>query len=565
MTSDSLGQGARAAEHASDTQMIAFRHRIGLQMSATGEGQTGSHIEPGVRTSARRGPSTWLAGVPETRWALPLLLAVYVVVATLYAVSTPAWQAPDEPAHYNYVRFLAEQHRFPVLKLGDYPAAYLEDLKAARFPLEMSIAPVRYEFHQPPLYYMLAVPIYRLFCGDLVALRMLSVALGGLLLIIVHGVVQVLAPDRPGLALGAAAFVGFLPMHVTMMSSVNNDALAELLLAIVLLLSLRYLALPASQSAEPHPGLLQTTHDRILVLLGITSGLGLLTKTSVYIAVPLVLLAIAARTLRQAASQLARARPGRSVILYLVSAVGLGLPWWLRNLVVYGAGNLNFLGLGRHEQVVVGQLRTAEFVAENGFGRLVSDFFLTSFRSFWGQFGWMGVMLDQRLYQALAILSALAILGFVAWLARVWQQSAQYPRWKREGGVLLAVSGSLTAASYVWYNAGFLQHQGRYLFPALVPIGLAAALGWREVLQRRWNLHLIALASALAFVALGLRLAGMPVTWPLLMLVTLIAALVVRRLISSHWDPFVHTLPYLLLIPLDLVCLYLFIAPQLAA
>ncbi len=47
--------------------------------------------------------------------ALLLILLVYFVLASLYAIYTPAWQAPDEPAHYNYVRYLAENGHFPVL------------------------------------------------------------------------------------------------------------------------------------------------------------------------------------------------------------------------------------------------------------------------------------------------------------------------------------------------------------------------------------------------------------------------------------------------------------------
>jgi hypothetical protein len=30
----------------------------------------------------------------------------------------------------------------------------------------------------------------------------------------------------------------------------------------------------------------------------------------------------------------------------------------------------------------------------------------------------------------------------------------------------------------------FVQHQGRYLFPALIPIGLAFAIGWWQVLDK---------------------------------------------------------------------------------
>ncbi len=57
------------------------------------------------------------------RLVLAGILAVYFVLAGLFAVNTPAWQAPDEPAHYNYVAYVAEQGGFPVLHFGDYPHA----------------------------------------------------------------------------------------------------------------------------------------------------------------------------------------------------------------------------------------------------------------------------------------------------------------------------------------------------------------------------------------------------------------------------------------------------------
>jgi len=92
------------------------------------------------------------------RFRNPLLAIIlaYLVVGALYAALTPPWQAPDEPAHYNYVRYLAENRRLPVLQMGDYPHDYLEEIKAAKFPATMSIDPIRYEFYQPPLYYVLA-------------------------------------------------------------------------------------------------------------------------------------------------------------------------------------------------------------------------------------------------------------------------------------------------------------------------------------------------------------------------------------------------------------------------
>jgi hypothetical protein len=62
-----------------------------------------------------------------------VLLAAYAVLAVLFAVRTPAWQAPDEPAHYNYVRQAAGGVWLPVIELGDWDSAALEQLKAQRF------------------------------------------------------------------------------------------------------------------------------------------------------------------------------------------------------------------------------------------------------------------------------------------------------------------------------------------------------------------------------------------------------------------------------------------------
>jgi 4-amino-4-deoxy-L-arabinose transferase-like glycosyltransferase len=485
-----------------------------------------------------------------TRWLLPAIILVYLILATLYAAYTPDWQAPDEPAHYNYVQYLGEQHRFPILKPGDYPADYLEEIKHARFPAAMSIAPIRYEFHQPPLYYILAVPVYQLFGGSLLPLRLLSVVLGALLLLVVCWTVQALLPDRPFLALGATAFVAFLPMHLAMTAAVNNDTLAELLLATVLLLSIRTLKLPGSSLG-------QREGTQLLILLGITTGLCLLTKSSAYIAVPLALLAIALKHLWIERSSLQGGL--KAGIVYALPAFLLGLPWWLRNIALYGG--LDFLGLERHDEVVAGQLRTVEFFAGRGFGALVHDFSLTSFRSFWGQFGWMGVLLDERIYQALAILSALALVGFSIWALRTWHSRASHSRWQWAAGALLVASGALTLAAYLWYNTQFVQHQGRYLFTALVPIGLAVALGWREALRREraWPL-----AAMLLIAAVALRLAGLLPNWPLLMVVAAAVALAIRRFLPRWMDPLVQACPYVLLIALDLTSLFFFILPQLA-
>ncbi|MEZ4646342.1 MAG: glycosyltransferase family 39 protein [Chloroflexota bacterium] len=76
---------------------------------------------------------------------------------------------------------------------------------------------------------------------------------------------RVFAGDR-WLAGGTAVFVAFVPQHLAILASVNNDALAELLIAAILFL------LVARVAMQP----------RHWVLLGVLLGLGLLTKGTVY-------------------------------------------------------------------------------------------------------------------------------------------------------------------------------------------------------------------------------------------------------------------------------------------
>src|SRR5438128_10585173 len=99
------------------------------------------------------------AARPVDRAALAILgltLAAYVVLGFGYAVLTPIWQNPDEPAHYNYVAFVAESGGLPVLQPGDWDSALLERLKNSRLQVGDSVETIRYEAWQPPRFYLAA-------------------------------------------------------------------------------------------------------------------------------------------------------------------------------------------------------------------------------------------------------------------------------------------------------------------------------------------------------------------------------------------------------------------------
>jgi 4-amino-4-deoxy-L-arabinose transferase-like glycosyltransferase len=425
------------------------------------------------------------------RGILALIVLAYIVLGILYAVSTPPWQVPDEPAHYNYVRYLVEEKRFPVLQVGDYDQAYLHELTSQQFAPPLSIDPVRYEYHQPPLYYVLAAPLFAAFDGALLPLRLLSVGFGAALLVVAYLVGKAMYPDRAWPALGTAAFIAFVPQHIAMTAGIENDTLAELILGIVLLRLIHWLK-------EDEPGSAWQ-----LIGTGLLMGLALLTKAGVYIVLPLALVAVWLKFFRPAPSGTGRdggyrrsIYPAlRATATLLLPAILLGLPWFIRNALVYG--DFDILGLGQHGRVVVGQPRTAEWLAEHGWVNLSGIFVSTTFRSFWAQFGWMAVPVDPRIYAALRLLTILILVGLVFRLADTWEARLR----PSSAAILLICSSLLTLATYLGYNLTFYQAQGRYLFPALIPLGLGWSFGLWEILRRK-NAGLMAIVLALV-TALG--------------------------------------------------------------
>jgi 4-amino-4-deoxy-L-arabinose transferase-like glycosyltransferase len=450
---------------------------------------------------------------PRPRRALALILVLYFALGVLFAVNTPPWQAPDEPAHYNYVRYLAEKGSFPVLHMGDYPHAYLEEIKSRKFPPDLSIDPIRYEFHQPPLYYALAAPIYGLTGGDPLALRLFSVILGAGIVLLAYATARRVFPARSALALGATAFVAFLPQHLATVAQIGNDVLAELLYAAVLFVLVGWLAQPTKSKEQDTKRKLGST-----VGLGLLLGLILVTKTTAYIALPLVGGVLIWRWWRER-SGLRRILPEGLAVA--VPALLIALPWYARDVAVYGWPD--FLGLTRHDQIVIGQLRAADFVAQQGWHaywlRAVRD----TFRSFWGQFGWMGVVLDSRVYFALLLLCGVALGGLAL------RSASGRRRPSSPAIILLGVSILLTLLIYAWYNTRFLQHQGRYLFTALIPIAIFFSLGWEGVLRPGAGRIL---AATLALFGFGLAAWGMLAgsglpKWPLAITAAFAAGLLI--------------------------------------
>lgn len=402
------------------------------------------------------------------------ILITYLVIATLFAWRVPAWQAPDEPAHYNYISQVSTGDLLPVIETGDWDNDYLEELKANDFAPAITgrLSTVQYENHQPPLYYWLAAPVFLLTNGSLFAVRMVSVFMGLMTIILSYTVANTLFSERSYLSLAVMCLIAFLPQNVHILASVNNDALAYGVIAAMLLLCIQYLK------------------DESLPTwwLGISVGIAFITKTTTYFMAGIVLIVIFIRWWLLEEHDV-------SVILkrYLKFAIPASVSaflYWGRNILTYGFPD--FLGLQAHDAIVVGQQRRIEFIEQNGIGTYWREAIDTTFNSFWGQFGWMEARLGDAVPAALwfiVVLLVIALTGLVVniWTARFNNQDLTAKNIKIQNaiGVTLSLMLLLAIAQYIYYNVTFVQFQGRYLFVALIPFAIAIAVGidsWRRLL-----------------------------------------------------------------------------------
>lgn len=477
------------------------------------------------------------------RWVGAILVA-YLIVAFLYVILTPPWQAPDEPAHYNYIAHIVHTGSLPVLQLGDYDQTRLGLLLSFRFPDDLSIAPLRYESYQPPLYYLSAAPIYLLTNGNLLTLRLYNVFLGAVTLLLLYRCLALVFPTKPLISVTAMAFAAMLPMHVAVTAALNNDVLAELLLMAALLALLHWAH--DQFYADLHPVSVRRQR-RQLLLMGALIGLGMLTKIYAYAMLPITIMVVGLIIWLQPRVDTARAiRPDRvhfwlavrRVFWVIIPALLLPLPMWIRNIHNYGAWD--FMGLQWHDQVVVGQPRTADWIAQFGWVAYGERAFSFTFKSFWGVFGWMGVFMDERVYTALLIFSGVIFLGLLWATVRLISGPPDTDMDRYQVGVQVLFGLILLAvfASYLWYNVKFVQHQGRYFFWGLLPISAMAALGWREVLQPIQGLITGFLVGVLAVsLALAGYLTGDMAKWPVILLALTAAMLLVQPVLLAGADP----------------------------
>lgn len=433
------------------------------------------------------------------------VLLSFVLLALVYNVSQPLWEAPDEPAHIEFVRFI-QQHRTLPVGRPDWPAIMAPWASGSEFSqvplyylvLAVALAPLAVpptdDWHPNPYVswpghpLRRAVALHRLDEGwpyrglalFVHAGRALSLLLVLLALWATHRLLLTLT-DRPGAALFGTIWLAWNPGVILAAARVNNDAGAMALSALTMLLSTRLL--------------LGRTRPTVRTLGGLALALAgaLLSKLHTLVLGPLVGLAVLL-----APGWPTTVRPwrrGATAALVLAGPLGLLGLWWL------GWGRTFGPRVGA--AAGVGALDPLDLLSSLDLGRLAGALW-TLHGTWWGGVGFGAETLwPPGVYLALAgPFGGLLALGLAA---LVGGRADLRPAARRTGG-LLALVGAPLVYGLVARNVvpGVdLDPNARLLLP-LAPVlallvtlgGLALPAGWRRPLALVYSAGLLALAVA---------------------------------------------------------------------
>jgi len=403
-----------------------------------------------------------------TTGVLRSMLAVAVWIRVCLAVFVPTFQAPDEEAHFNVIRYIAEHHALPVQ------------------PAQLDFRIHDYEAYQPPLYYLLSSLPYalgRALLGDdvpklVVLLRLVGIAWWWGTARVTLRLLERAQVTDTALRIGVMAVIGFVPTQVYTSAALTNDN-AVVFFAV--------LSLYAAFSARGIRG---------AVVMGLSLGALLLSKLN---GAGAFIGALTLYALQLLENERQRARAAVQLILAGVIALALLVPWLARNWAEYGS----LLALDRgnpsaHWPLVSGSIKVARSLAGG----------------FWAV---SGVESEIRQLPGVSfLLSCVVGAGFaLAALKRDETVRGLSRSPTRNLTLACAVSLCFTVASAFSFGLRSGMPHGRLLFGALLPIALVYAVGMRQLGARigatEGTLILPLAGYTAAFVVITLGAMGAPV------------------------------------------------------
>ncbi len=430
------------------------------------------------------------------------ILFAFFVLGVAYSLATPAFEAPDELAHFAYIRQLVDGRGFPVA-----PIVVADDAPAQ-------------ESSQPPLYYLSAALAVRLFAPDtsdfsvvvqrnpafpyifgtihddnknllihqqpevfpyegtvraLHVARWVTLLFGVLTVWGTYRLGHEIFPQRPVVGLLAAALVAFIPQFLFISGAASNDPAASALSVISLWATVRIMQ--------------RGFNLRRALALGSALSLAALSKASAIGLIPLCLLAVlwVDRSPSKASVRV------KWVLLVSVVIVLLAGPWYVHTWITFG----DVLGTSTHMAMPWARLVPLTF------GEAVTRLPSAALTSYWLAFGWGDILAPDWIYLLLDSLMIVGLLGAIVWWWITRRDLAQ--RIERASGLLLGAWTLVIVVALVRWIQLLDAAIGRLLFPAIAALSILLIVGWWQWARRVWLVALIPAALLiLSIVALPL-------------------------------------------------------------
>ncbi len=401
------------------------------------------------------------------------LFVVYAAVGVAFSIVVPLGEAPDEPAHFFYVHYVAQNGKLPVMQpryednatveAFQAPAYYMTAALLTRFAMRGEVQ----LYHNPAYGYGKFAPTFLALAehrfpwrGVTLAwhlTRFFSLALGAVSLWATYRTARLLFQSR-WLALAATAYLALNPQFIYLHSMVTNDALATTVSSLLTLTALH---------------LLQEGTLKHFLVAALLTMLGILTKPSALTLYPGIALALLI-----AWQRLPRGYRRWAAIVLCVFIPLAGSGWWvLRNLRLYG----DLVGLTAAKQGLAPNyyptpLSLPQLMA------LLPQMFWQTFQSSWGHFGWLAFPLAPTVFYLIAGLHIPAVAGLL--LKRNTAALRRWESWALAAGWLGLMAG------FVYYNreTNASGWQGRFLFPGLSITAIGFVAGWRLWVKRHERL-----------------------------------------------------------------------------
>ena len=476
------------------------------------------------------------AGYASRLINIKTILIAFLILGTIYSIVTPIFEASDELWHYPMVQWLSKGNSLPV-----------QDAQ--------NVGPWKQEASQPPLYYwLMGWSTFWIDTSDMAQVRqenphvdngvitpdgnrnlvihhpqtesfpwrgtalavhlarLLSVLMGAATVWLTYKIALELFPDRPWLALGAAAVNAFTPMFLFISGAVNNDNLTMMLCSLGLLLIVKRVreyegsGIRDQKAAERELPLAQDFFYRFgrWLPLGIVLGLGALTKTSALALLPITGLAVIIVAWRKGSWREFWAGAFATAIPVLLIAGW----WYLRNVQLYG----DVTGISAFIDVLGKRAAPASLLQLWGerWGFMLS---------YWGLFGGVNVSLADWVYHILNGLAVLAVIGVIVYFVTMtWQWFCADPihSWRdfrhelrdylqgRAALFLVGLFGLIVVALLTQWARVTWSSQGRLVFSAISTWSIYFVLGLATIATKRFAKPFIALVGTFMFVVSAL-------------------------------------------------------------